>query len=66
MKKIFLYGITAIIVYECVATVCNVVGNTVIAVVNGVTKAVEKKKAEKAQDIGKETKEGYIVTRFVD
>ena len=66
MKKIFAYGITAIIVYECLATVCNVVGNTVITVVNGVAKAVEKKKVEKAQDIGKKTEEGYIVTYFVD
>lgn len=66
MKKIFVYGITAIIVYECIATVCNIVGNTVIAVANGVAKTVEKKKAEKAQDIGKKTKEGYIATCFVD
>ena len=66
MKKIFVYGITAILVYECVATVCNIVGNTVIAAANGVAKVVEKKKVEKAQDIGKKTKEGYIVTYFVD
>lgn len=66
MKKIFVYGITAILVYECVATVCNIVGNTVIAAVNGVAKVVEKKKVKKAQDIGKKTEEGRIVTYFVD
>jgi len=66
MKKIFVYGVTAILVYECVAAVCNIAANTVIAVANGVAKVVEKKKVEKAQNIGKKTKEGYIETCFVD
>ena len=66
MKKVLIYGLTAIIAYECVVVAYNVIGNTVIAIVNGVAKAVEKKENKKAKDVRKKTDDRYIVTYFVD
>lgn len=64
MKKIIVYGITAILAYECISVVCEIAGNAVIALANGMTRR-RSKKAKKAQVIGR-TEDGGIVMCYVD